>query len=81
MAIQQYKEMEKKAEQAKRIKELYNKRLKIAFFIMACFAVFSMFMCSNHGCSTRPGEIWLGCLLGSMACISWYLHVWLLSNK
>lgn len=45
--------------------QLYNKRMKIAFFIVACFGVFSMFMCSHYGCSTRRGEIWFGCLLGA----------------
>ena len=37
--------------------------MKIAFFIVSCFTVFSMFMCSLYGCATRAGEIWFGCLL------------------
>jgi hypothetical protein len=37
--------------------------MKIAFFIVTCFAVLSMFMSSHYGCTTRAGETWFGCLL------------------
>ena len=37
--------------------------MKIGFFIAACFAVFSIFMCNLYGYSTRLGQIWFGCLL------------------
>lgn len=50
---------------------------QIAFFIVACFAGLSMFMCSHYGGSTRKGEIWFGCLLGAWLAL---LGIWMFGS-